>query len=396
MKRIFTVFGVLALSVTLLAQKGKVTAAETMLSSNDLDGAKKAIDEAMASEKSNTWPKTYIVGAKVYTKLYQSKKDNQGLIKSIGFYDKAIELDKIGDAKGKGKNKYEKDINLALTLFKPDLITAGIDCFNAENFSCAVESFEGVMKVSQMSSLSSTPVIDTAIIYNCALAAYNGKDWERAAKYFEQSIQYGYENGNDAVLLLHQVYTTTNDTAKIASNLENGLAKFPSDDRILTTLINYYLQARQNQKALDYLNKAIEHDPKNPSFYYARGVLNDQSKEFGKAETDYLTCLELDGNYFNALYNLGVLYYNQGVEKNNAANDITNMKEYDAAKKVANSYFDKALPYMEKAFAVLESKEDASAQDKIAVLESLKNLYYRFDNLDKYNQAKDKIDALQQ
>ena len=395
MKRILFTFCVLALSVSLFAQKGKVTAAETMFTSNDVDGAKKAIDEALVNEKSNTWPKTYIVAAKVYTKLYQLKKDDQGLTKALGYYEKASEYDKKGDVNGKGIGKYEKEITLALTVFKPELLNAGVECFNAENFSCALSSFESVLKVAQMVNLSSENKIDTAVVYNCALAAYNSKDWEKSAKYFKQTIDLGY-GGGDAVILLHQVYTTTNDSVQMGENLALGLTKYPNDDRILTTLINYYLTSHQNDKALEFLNTAIAKDPSNPSFLYARGVLNDQSKAYDQAEKDYLACLELDPNYFNALYNIGVLYYNKGVEKYNEASSITSMKEYEAAKKVANGYFSQALPFMEKAYAVLESKPDSSNQDKIAVLESLKNLYYRFDNMEKYDQIAAKIKALQQ
>lgn len=393
MKRILLVFGVAALSVTAFAQKGKVMSAETMLSTNDLDGAKTAIDEALVNEKSNTWPKTYLIAAKVYTKLHQSKKDPEGLNKSMAFYEKASEYDKAGDAKGKNIGKFEKEITLALTSFKPDLVNAGVEGFNTENFQVALTSFENVLKIAQITGLSSSS-IDTAIVYNCALAAYNGKNWEKAAQYFTKTIEVGYGTG-DAVLLLNQVYVATGDKVKMGENLALGVSKYPNDDRILTALINYYLSARQNEKALDYLNTAIARDPQNASFYYARGVLNDQSKQFDNAVADYKKCLEIDGNYFNALYNIGVLFYNKGVEKNNDANELTNMKAFEAAKKVANSYFDMALPYMEKAIAVLNSKPESPKQDKIAVLESLKNLYYRFDNIEKYDKMKAEIEELQ-
>jgi len=285
MKRVILMFSVFALSVSLFAQKGKVISAETMLSSNDLEGARKAIDEALADEKSNTWPKTYIIAAKVYTKLQQGGKDKEGLSKAMGFYEKAYEFDKKGDAKGKGIGKFEKEITLALTLFKTDLINAGVEGFNTENFPAALNAFEGVLKVGKIANLSQTNSVDTAIVYNCALAAYNAKDWNKASEYFQQTIDLGYGSG-DAVLLLHQVYSNTNDSVKMAENLANGFKKYPTDDRILTTLINYYLQSRQNDKALDYLNTAVAQDPNNPSFYYERGDLHDQSKNVEKAEAD--------------------------------------------------------------------------------------------------------------
>jgi tetratricopeptide (TPR) repeat protein len=393
MKKVVLILSAVVLSVTAFAQKGKVLAAETMLSSNDVDGAKKAIDEAIVNEKSVSWPKTYIVAAKVYTKLKETGKDADGVKKALDFYLKASELDKKGDAEGKGINKFEKDLTLEYMTFKNVLTNAGVEGFNTENFGDALSAFEGVLKVNELSGLTSKSV-DTAIVYNCALAAYNAKNWTKAEEYFNKTIDLRYGNG-DAVILLHQVFSTVGDSAKMGANLANGFEKYPNDNRILTTLINYYLGAHQNDQALSYLNKAIEKDPSNPSYFYARGVLFDQSKVFDKAEADYNKCLEMDPNFFNALYNMGVMFYNKGVEKNNDANNISEMKAFEAARKQANELFNRSLPYMEKAYSVLESKADSSNSEKIAVLESLKNLYYRFDNLEKYNSMKNKIEELQ-
>jgi tetratricopeptide (TPR) repeat protein len=380
----------LVVSASIFAQKGKVAIAESLLSSNDIVGAKSAIDEAMANEKSNTWPKTFIVAGKVYAKV----NEEGAVIKALGFFEKAKELDQKGDENGKGIGRYDKELTLALTFFKTDLTNAGVAGFEKERFDLALGAFEGILKVNKMSALDAN-IVDTTIIYNCALAAYNNKNWDKAETYFQEAIKYNYAAG-DAILLLHQVYTSTNDSAKMVTNLKNGFEKYPKDDRILTTLINYYLSARQNDEALNYLNTAIAQDPKNPSFYYARAVLYDQGKDFESAEKEYKACLEIDPNYYNALYNLGVLFYNKGVEQNNKANDLKDMKAFDRAREEANGMFKSALPFMEKAYQIIDAKPDAAVADKIAVLESLKSLYYRFDDITNYNRVSDAIKALNQ
>nr|WP_319398206.1 tetratricopeptide repeat protein [uncultured Carboxylicivirga sp.] len=367
------------------AQKGKVAAASQFLTTNNLDKAKEAIDLALQHEKSIDWPKTYIVAAKVYTEQYKSSKDIEDMKKAFGFYQKAIELDQKGDAKGKGIGKFEKEIKLALTMFKPDLTNAGIDGFNTENFEAALFSFESVLKVGQLPIMEETAV-DTAIVYNCALAAYNAKDWAKSEKYFDQAIDLKY-GGGDAVLLLNQVFQTTGDSLKIGENLKKGFETYPEDDRILTNLIQFYLDSQQNEEALEYLNKAIAGDPNNAVFYYARGVLYEKIDQ-EKAIADYNKCLEIDPSNFNSLYNLGVVYYNKGVEQQNVANDKTTTKEFNAAMEIANGYWKQALPYMEKALEV--------RPDEAAVLETLKGLYYRFEDMDKYNEVKAKLEALGQ
>ncbi|MCU4173546.1 tetratricopeptide repeat protein [Carboxylicivirga sp. N1Y90] len=391
MKRV-ALFAILMLTVSaVFAQKGKVSAASGYLDTNDFEAAQKAIDVALEHEKSINWPKTYIVAAKVYTELYKNGKDADGIKKAVDFYKKAIELDQKGDHKGKGIGKYEKEIKLQLTFFKPDLTNSGIEGFNTEDFNQALFAFENVLYINSLPVMAEEgAAVDTSIIYNCALAAYNAKNWEKAEEYFNKAIDYKY-GGGDAILLLDQVFDETGDSVKLAQNLQRGFELFPEDSRILTSLIQFYLDSKQNDAALDYLNTAIEKDPSNPSFYYARGVLFE-SIDKEEAISNYEKCLEIDDNFFNSLYNIGVIYFNKGVEQQGIANDKTTTKEYNAAIEVANGYWEQALPYLEKAHLV--QPESQSVGEKVAVLETLKGLYYRFENMDKYNEVKAKIEAL--
>ncbi len=371
------------------AQKGKVTAADSYLTTNDLESAKKAIDAALENEKSNVWPKTYIVAAKVYTELAKNGKDDKGVLKAYEFYKKAIELDAKGNEKGKQKGKYKKDILFALTFFNSELTNTAIEGFNKEDFAKAFKAFEAVLDMNgEIAKLEGVPesemTVDTTVVYNCALAAYNLKNWEDAEKYFVKTIDLNYGEG-DAVLLLHQVYDSMSDSIKMEENLQKGFTKYPDDDRILTALIKYYLTTKQNDAALNYLNTAIEKDSENPSFYYARGVLYE-SFDKDKAIENYQQAIEIDPKSFNALYNIGVIYYNKGVEIQNKANEMSDYKEFEKTKKDAEKYWGKALPFMERA---LELQPDDSN-----VLEGLKGLYYRFDKMDKYNEIKARIEGL--
>jgi len=376
-------------TVSVYAQKGKVTAADSYLTTNDLDAAKKAIDAALANEKSKNWPKTYIVAAKVYAELYKNGKDDKGIIKAYDFYNKAIELDEKGNEKGKGKGKYKKDILFALTFFVSDMTNAAIEAFNKEDYATAYKAFDAVLILNKdVAKLEDIPesemVVDTAIVYNCALAAYNAKSWEDAEKYFKQTIDLGY-GGGDAVLLLNQVYTNMNDSAKMGENLQHGVTLYPDDERILTSLIQFYLSSKKNDEALNYLNKAIEKDPENASYFYARGVLYE-SVDKDKSIENYKKAIEIDPKFFNALFNIGVIYYNKGVEEQNKANEMTNMDDYESEKGLAEGYWEQALPYLEKALELEPNNLD--------VLESLKGLYYRFDRMDKYNEIKAMIEAV--
>ncbi len=385
-KIILLLISVLTFSVT-FAQKGKVTTAITLLDQNMVDKAKEAIDEAVQNEKSKDWPKTYIVAAQVYSRLAKEGKDKEGILKAFDFYKKAIELDKKGNDKGKQIGRYKDEIGQKLLLFSTELTNVGVEGFNSEDFNQALSAFESLLELNKNDYLIAIQCekVDTAIIYNTALAAYNAKDWDAAEKYFNKTIGLKY-GGGDVVLLLHQVYSFSGDSAKMGDNLIRGFETYPEDARLIEQLINYYLITQQDENALNYLNKAIEKDQSNPSMFYARAALYDNQKNLEAALADYKKCLELDSAYFNALYNIGVLYFNKGVEEMNLANAETDYKKYEAKKEVAEKTFKEALPYFEKSLKI--------KPDEVAVLESLKTLYYRFEMMDKYNSIDERLKNL--
>jgi tetratricopeptide (TPR) repeat protein len=153
--------------------------------------------------------------------------------------------------------------------------------------------------------------------------------------------------------------------------LKYGFQKYPESKDVLTTLIQYYLSAQRSSEALVYLNQAIEKDPTNVQYYFARGCLNEKI-DVEKAIEDYNIALEKDPKFFNALYNLGVVYYNKGIEIMNVASGERDNKKYDALVKQANDQFMKSAPYLERAVEATDSKEN-----KKYSLDALKSIYYR-------------------
>jgi len=242
----------------------------------------------------------------------------------------------------------------------------GAIAFNNKNYVDALEYFKKSL------SISGGYYSDDAVAYNAALAAYNGEFWLDAEKYFKLCIDNKY-GGGDAVLLLHQVYGTIGNVGKMEDNLIKGFENYPEDERILTSLINYYLENKQNKKGLDYLNKAIAGEPNNDSYYYARGVIYDNSKKFNEALSDYFKCLEINSENFNALYNLGVMYYNKGIEEMNIADAELTPTGIEAKRLTAKDTFKKSIPYFEKALTIRPNDP--------TIVESLKVLSERF-NLD--------------
>ena len=100
----------------------------------------------------------------------------------------------------------------------------------------------------------------------------------------------------------------------------------------------------------------------------------------------------MDPKLHMALFNLGVLYYNDGVDLVSKANKTKDDEKYAELREQANEKFEKALPYMERA---LELKPEDTK-----VLSTLKTLYYRLrtqkeEYKKRYDEVSEKLKQLQ-
>lgn len=373
------------------AQKAKVTTAQTLKDSQKLDKALEAINEAVdpnnpKAEKSIPWAKTWEVRGEVYRSIYQSKDANykklsdKPLDVALESFKKAEELDT------KGSNKNSLKINL--TLLVNDFTDQAVKAFNENNYAQALTSFENILDIQKMAAMQETPAtVDTVIIFNAGLAAFNAEKYEKAIEYYTEAAKYDY-NGSRTYELIAASYTAMKDTANSLVALQDGFKKYPESSQILVQMINIYMNANKTAEAMEYLDLAIKQDPENPSFYFAKGALNDKLGNTDDAVASYEKALELKEDYFDAYYNLGAIYYNKGVKQLDIANAVpTNQADkYELEKNKADEEFKKAIPYMEKASEV--NPEDTYS------LESLKQLYYRLKMMDKFDEVNKKLEDL--
>ncbi len=124
--------------------------------------------------------------------------------------------------------------------------------------------------------------------------------------------------------------------------LEQGRKDFPDDAEILREIASAYVSANRMGEAKDTFEAGVEKEPNNKYYRYNYGVLLLDAKDFVGAEEQFKKALEIDPDYVNASYNLGVTYVRWGSEMRAAA---------EAKDTTDESYMDKfkaALPYMEK------------------------------------------------
>jgi tetratricopeptide (TPR) repeat protein len=390
MKKTIILLALVLVFSAAFAQKGKVTTAQSLKDAGKLAEALEAIEEAAdesnpKAEKSFSWPKTWEVRGEIFQAIGQSKDETiiklstDPLTEALNSYKKALELD------AKGTNA--KSIKIKLTLLTNDLTNQAVDAFKVEDYNKALASFEQILEVNNMPvvKLDSPEAIDTVIIFNSGLAAYNAEKYEKAIYYYKESAKYGY-NGARTYSLIAASYQLMNDTVAALDALKEGYNKYQDDNAILESMIQIYMDLGKTDEAMANLEKAIIQDPTKPRYYFAQGALYEKLGNEQKAIETYKKTMEVDTEFFNAYYNLGALYYNKGVQQIEVAKEVPaneNVK-YEAELKKADDWFEMALPYMEKC-------NQLQADDKM-VLESLKNLYYRLKQMDKYNAILEQIE----
>lgn len=371
------------------AQKGKVNIALDLKDEGKLDNALTTIEEAIdannpKTESSINWPRTWEVRGEIFQAIFQSKDENyrklsaDPLSEAFKSYQRVLELDT--------KNKFSNSIKIKMQLLIQDLSIQAETAFNDQYYDKALASFEQIMTIEDNPILKAeTPdAVDTVIIFNAALSAYNAKKFDKAIEFYKKAAFYKY-NGAKTYEMLSDCFLSKKDTAGALEILQEGLKEYPGNSLILVPLIDVYEKNNKVEDAIKYLDLAISKDPGNESFHFFRGILFERLQNTDEAIKCYEKAIELKPKYMDAFFNLGIIYYNRGVKQVNVANSVpSNQPEkYDVEKNKADIEFKNALPYLEKA-------HELDGNDKIT-MESLKNLYYRLKILDKHAEIVEKL-----
>ncbi|PXY01953.1 hypothetical protein DF185_04700 [Marinifilum breve] len=389
MKKLSFILVLIMCVSSVFAQKSKVTGAQNYLTSGKLDKAKEAIDEGIQHEKCLNYPKAYLVKGKVYQGIFGSplpaykKLEKNPLDIAYAAYLKALELDE--------KGKMLKPVKAQMTNMIPDYTNEAVTRYNEKDYDGALAAFEKVLEIESMDLFKDNPVVDTVVIYNAGMAAQKAEKFEKAIKYYKQSIDYNYGRAK-TYAYLSKVLKANGDEKEAVDYIHKGFELYPNDPDMLVELINYYMFGGEPQKAADYLDKAIALDPKNATYYSAKGQLYDKMGEADNAVAMYKKSIELDPKAFIPRYNLAIIESNKVSKHHKEVNEIMDAKKYNEAIKVVYAEYEKVIPYFESALVVKPGEKNT--------LLILKEIYFKLRNqketyLEKYNKVKTQLDGMQ-
>ncbi len=384
MKKILFVAAAALTAASASAQKANVSAAENAIILQQYDKAKESIDQALENEKTKDYAMTYIVAADVYTHLLNSDANN--LKKAKEFMLEAERLNKVGNANGKGIGKFTKDLVKAYQKLVVTSEQEAANAYNAKNYAASRDAF--IFDIWAGSQLPDhQDIADSSIIINVGLASMQAEDWNTGAEYFLKAGRMKV-GGAMSFIRAKYCYEQLNDSANIEKSLKEGFEAYPEVTDMINTLINYYIQAQKNDEALVYLNDAIKRDPNNAQYFFARGCLKERT-DTKAAIADYQKAIEISPENFGATYNLGVVYYNEALQKKTAASGERDNIKYNAMINESNETFKKAVPYFIKAAEIAPDKTQ-----KREVLSNLQRTYYTIQEYTKSQEVKSQIDEL--
>ncbi len=275
----------------------------------------KAIEIAQKDKKTKNWPETWAI--KSYLSSYIAVIDDNEA-NSNKYFDLAIKS--LDTAQILDKFQANSELTkAAIYNINVKKLTEGNRSFNQSDFLAAYNILKDV---------SDYLPKDTTLAINVALSAQKVQAYDQALKYFLRAKENGVKNP-----IIHQtianLYASRFEQELAIKSLEDGLKLNPYHPFLTNDYINILLDNEKYDKALKAIESSLTTERRNGRLlYFLFGYLQQsQLKNYAIAEESYKKALALDQNYFDALYQLALVY----IDNANDALKQKNKQKYNGS-----------------------------------------------------------------
>lgn len=321
----------------------------------------KASENAEKDRKTRKYPETWAI--KSYLSSYiaitdPSEANSEKYFKlAMQAIDSAKSFDRFEDNSGLiAASKYNINIKKQ---------EKGNAAFQARDFAAA---FDNLKQVSDFFPK------DTAMAVNAALSAEEIKNEDEALTYFKRAKDNGIRNP-----IVYQriawIYKGKLDNEQAVKAIEEGLAVNPYNTLLTNDYINILLDTEKYTEAKQVIESTLKVNTRSKLLYYLYGYLHQKNENLGTAELAYNKSLDLDKNYFDALYQLGLVYINLG-------NDALAPATKDVAKFAS---------YLNRAEVILLQAHKLNMKHK-PTINLLIEIYTRKNRFDRVQELKAQLD----
>ena len=249
----------------------------------------------------------------------------------------------------KVKKWYDKkdELNANITKVGVGLFNSGINFYNTKDYKLSKEMFNKIFDLfplDEKNNLERSNVTRESIWLNLFFISSVQQKNEISKEYLKKLIDVNYQDPQ-IYAYMGNIFLEEKDDENALAYIKYGRELFETDVNLIITELNYYLSKNDYVSSEKLLKLAVEEDPNNHQLFFALGSSYDELDDFKKAEEAYLEAIDIKSDFYDALYNLGVMYYNRGGDMLNEANNIKDFKKYDHAKKKAENPMLKGLSY---------------------------------------------------
>ena len=378
----------LMISATVVhAQSRDIRRANRQLDRGNLASAIEHLEDAKQHEGYSEDPEFWITKSKLFLEIaitqeeeYKDLVDNP-VIKADEAVFKARDLDV--------DNQFLLDIQQMLLFLSEITFNVGVEAYQEQDWLKASDYFLRSYEIGLEFDSK-----DTTTYYNAAFTAELGRDLERAQKLYLELKDMEYDQ-SFIYISLTNIALSQGDTLSATQYVQEGRERYPDDLDLIFSEADIHIFTGNIEKAREVLDVAIQKDPENPNLYFAFGANYDKMSSdttyteeermfaFDEAVKAYEKAIELKPDYFDAVYNLGVLYFNRGIrifeESEERLRETHDFAQYQKDEEKFKEAWLEAQPYLEASKEMLDM-EDPSMQ---VVVISLVELYARTDQLDK-------------
>lgn len=405
---LLTLIGV-AMLFQAYGQSDRVTSAWNNLKYNELEKALENIKAASEHEDTKEEAKTWLYMGHVYYSIDTSTNEEFSKLaeapknKAVEAYAKAKKLDESGRYATKIQNNA---VRLGVSLFN-----AGAQDYNEalkakkagdtaafkESFKKSLDHFERHFLTRKLAgkyasyinqTLNQNNIDPKKTLLFAGYSSYQIGEYQKAIQYLRQLAKSDSEKP-DAYLYLSNVYMDQGDTSKALDIIDTGRKNVPNSQGLQNRMLRIYQETGQVNKLTRNLKESIEQNPDDLQLYRVLAStyeqLSSQAREEGNsqkaqkykdsARMTYNDILEVDPGNFKASYNLGIMYYNIGVDKIKRSQEVDDIDKLTRLENEAEKEFKNAIPHLEKAFHKNCNDEN--------LYNSLKNIYSRTNESEK-------------
>ena len=256
--------------------------------------------------------------------------------------------------------------------------TKGADDYNAGKFADAAPMFKKAYDIAK--SLGSPDAND--MLNFAATSALRAENYNTALEYFNTLKNDGVESV-DVYKHLAACYNGMGNAEQAMAMINAGLEKNPGDAGLILEKVNAYLKEGRGAEAVEDLNRLRELDPENAQLLFVLGTIygdenNKDVYDVEKARKFYEDALKINPNYYDATYNIGVLYTTMANKYIEQANEITGFskaeqEQYNNLIEQGNELLRTGLPYLKSAY-------DAQPSDDVKNV--LRSIYVKLNMME--------------